>query len=103
MPVTVVHRSDESGTTFDVFLPALAEGREGLSAGEAPVSLQPGNETILYIEDEADVRATVSEFLSLLGYRVITASVFQDVTVLQKPCSMEGLSRRIRAVLEGQG
>jgi PAS domain S-box-containing protein len=64
------------GTTVQLFLPrapgqtADATPRDAGSAGE----LSPGSETILVVEDNAEVRATAVDILSSLGYRVLEAS-----------------------------
>nr|WP_227027891.1 PAS domain S-box protein [Corallococcus soli] len=60
------------GTTVKVYLPRSFQA-------EAPVSevvtgpVEGGKETILAVEDDADVRATVVELLTELGYRVLRA------------------------------
>jgi signal transduction histidine kinase/CheY-like chemotaxis protein len=61
------------GTTFTIYLPAVAEevpdeDRERL----APVSRE-GSETILLVEDEESVRAVAGEILSSCGYQVLVA------------------------------
>ena len=61
------------GSTFHVFLPASNES----AAQAAPVSdakpICRGSETILLVEDEADVRTTITSFLRHYGYRVLGA------------------------------
>jgi len=61
------------GTTFRIYLPRLA----GMSRQEpeqpALTAMRGGNETILLVEDEAFLRASVREALSQLGYRVLEA------------------------------
>ncbi|RKG73373.1 PAS domain S-box protein [Corallococcus terminator] len=60
------------GTTVKVYLPRAFQA-------EAPVPevvtgpVEGGQETILAVEDDADVRATVVELLTELGYRVLRA------------------------------
>jgi len=63
-----------AGTTFHVFLPAVA--REGAaSAPEANGVVPPtGRETVLVVEDEAAVRSLARDVLGRLGYRVLVAS-----------------------------
>jgi two-component system, cell cycle sensor histidine kinase and response regulator CckA len=64
------------GSTFRVFLPAVALPAEpvpgGNSAAGAPLTRR-GSETILLVEDEAGVRALVHKTLARLGYRVLAA------------------------------
>lgn len=65
------------GTQVELVLPATGAGPEGgmaidrraASDGEAK-----GQETILVVEDETDVRTIASRFLSAVGYRVVTAT-----------------------------
>ena len=60
------------GTTFRIWLPALAEPSEQ-AAKQSRVSSMVGA-TILLVEDEAILRQAISESLSALGYRVLEAS-----------------------------
>jgi CheY-like chemotaxis protein len=63
------------GTTFQLFLP-LAEGAARRSTAERPRARGPqaarraGNHTILTVEDNPDIRATVVRQLRDLGYQV---------------------------------
>ena len=60
------------GTTFRIYLPRIRQQEAATSvAWTGPV--RGGNETILVVEDDDDVRATVVELLSELGYRVLRA------------------------------
>jgi CheY-like chemotaxis protein len=64
------------GTRVEFMLPA-ADPEAGKMTGEArasPDGRPKGHETILVVEDEADVRAIAVEFLRVAGYRVIIAS-----------------------------
>lgn len=64
------------GTTVKIYLPTCDEGAADLAAG-AMTMMQPsptGSETVLVVEDEADVRALVCRLLSGLGYKVLRAS-----------------------------
>ena len=61
------------GTTFRIYLPRLAK-----IAAEKPeqlksIAMPGGNETILLVEDDAFLRASVRKTLSQLGYRVLEA------------------------------
>ena len=70
-----VHVYSEAGhgTTFRIYLPRLA----GMSRPEpeppALTSMRGGKETILLVEDDAFLRASVHKALSQLGYRVFEA------------------------------
>ncbi len=60
------------GTTIKLYLPrAMAAEDIEISTEEGPVT--GGAETVLVVEDDAEVRATVVEILSDLGYRVLKA------------------------------
>ena len=62
------------GSTFRVFLPALARELADSTAKPEVQPLPGGRETILLVEDEASVRKTVGNFLRLRGYRVFEAT-----------------------------
>jgi len=57
------------GTTFKIYLPVLTEAapEAGMSA---PVPVLGGNETVLVVEDQAQVRRYVVQVLKGYGYRV---------------------------------
>ena len=61
------------GTAFRIYLPRLGakSGQESRQAALPPV--RGGKETILLVEDEAALRATMRASLSQLGYRVLEA------------------------------
>jgi two-component system, cell cycle sensor histidine kinase and response regulator CckA len=61
------------GTTFSIYLPAVAERAEGLppKSLSGPVT---GNETILLVEDEDPVREVTALLLESLGYEVLQVS-----------------------------
>src|SRR5579864_4681674 len=64
------------GTTFKIYLPRVA------GVGEAPAhvarprvqKVEPGTETILLVEDEANLRYLARQYLEKQGYRVIEAA-----------------------------
>jgi PAS domain S-box-containing protein len=61
------------GTTFQVFLPAAEPpGAAQLQAGQA--NCRGGTETILLVEDDAQVRRMVRMTLRLFGYEILEAS-----------------------------
>jgi CheY-like chemotaxis protein len=60
------------GTTVRIYLPRAREEEDvEIDVGTGPAS--GGNETVLVVEDDEDVRATVVDMLSELGYRVLRA------------------------------
>jgi PAS domain S-box-containing protein len=62
------------GTTFKIYLPRCEENLAEREAPPVPVSLRPGTETILLVEDEAEVRRLVERLLRMHGYAVLAAA-----------------------------
>jgi PAS domain S-box-containing protein len=72
-----VYSEPDKGTTFKIYLPRVAERVESLPQFVAPadsVAAEPGTETILLVEDEANLRYLARQFLEKQGYRVIEAA-----------------------------
>jgi PAS domain S-box-containing protein len=66
------------GTTFKIYLPC-AHSAKSCTAAPAPVQdCRGGSETILLVEDEAAVRRSTIEFLSMNGYTVLEAQDGQE-------------------------
>jgi CheY-like chemotaxis protein len=62
------------GTTFKIFLPAVAEGLEsGAERMEALASAPKGSEVVLIVEDEPAIRTLARVILEELGYLVLDA------------------------------
>ncbi len=61
------------GTTFRLYLPRDAHEGVAAPAQAAPLSTEGGGETILVVEDNAKLLATVVKQLAGLGYRLLTA------------------------------
>jgi PAS domain S-box-containing protein len=70
---TLIDSEVGRGTTVSLFFPRCCEPEtaEAVDQTAAPVG---GGETILVVEDDADVRLTAVEMLAQLGYKVLTAS-----------------------------
>ena len=105
------------GTTFRIFLPAIAPGLEQV-ADRAKPQVRGGTETVLVVEDEPSVRMLVRAILQRRGYTVIEASsgvealklwdahrdrVSLVLTDLVMPDGVSGqeLARRLRADMPG--
>ena len=62
------------GTTFKVYLPLVETDASSASPTPSPVSLAPGRETILLIEDDQSLRELLCETLEGGGYTVLVAN-----------------------------
>jgi len=70
-----VHSSPGSGTRFRLFFPCLAATEEKVRPHEQPrASVLGGNELVLILEDDPDVRQLVEATLSSFGYQTASAS-----------------------------
>ena len=72
-----VYSEAGKGTTFKIYLPRVAEAAESPAQVVAPAesaAAEPGTETILLVEDEANLRYLARQFLEKQGYRVIEAA-----------------------------
>ncbi|HUO25002.1 MAG TPA: ATP-binding protein [Candidatus Aquilonibacter sp.] len=72
-----VYSEPGKGTTFKIYLPRVADQAESAAqvatAKEVP-AVEPGSETILLVEDEANLRYLARQYLQKQGYRVIEAA-----------------------------
>lgn len=73
-----VHSEDGRGTIFKVYLPRTTEVVKESPPSLPKKELVQGNETILVVEDEAAIRALVSEVLTKQGYQVLDAENSQQ-------------------------
>jgi CheY-like chemotaxis protein len=71
-----VYSEQNMGTSFHLYLPAVkAKVRK---AKRIPVGTKRGTETILFAEDDPDIRRIVREILGMSGYSVIEATDGQN-------------------------
>ncbi len=67
--------TEDAGTTFRVHFPRCKEAREETpTVKQNDIRHPAGDETILVVEDETDVRSAVSDYLRSKGYQVVEAS-----------------------------
>ncbi len=75
------------GSSFKVYLPRVEEAAEALGAVKVASGKEKGSETILLVEDEAQVRELVRMTLSEKGYTVLVASSPEDA---ESVCAKHG-------------
>jgi two-component system cell cycle sensor histidine kinase/response regulator CckA len=70
-----VQSAPRQGSIFSVYLPLVAEQEcaQAPALGTQALNLQ-GNETILLVDNEDDLRSATAEYLEGCGYRVLTAA-----------------------------
>lgn len=78
-----------AGTTFRIYLPAVAEAPAPQPAKPAMGPVERGKETILLVEDDAKLRQNVCLRLRGLGYRVYEAQNGQEAMELWQKHSAE--------------
>jgi DNA-binding response OmpR family regulator len=67
----------DKGTTFKIYLPRVSSTGEPAAHIAAPIEyrkVEPGTETILLVEDEANLRYLARQYLEKQGYKVIEAA-----------------------------
>ena len=72
-----VYSEVDKGTTFKIYLPRVASTGETAAHVASPIDyrkVEPGTETILLVEDEANLRYLARQYLEKQGYKVIEAA-----------------------------
>jgi CheY-like chemotaxis protein len=69
-----IYSTSGEGTTVKIYLSRAHVVTQAVKDGDVPVVASPGSESILVVEDEADVRSYLVETLRDLNYRVREAS-----------------------------
>ena len=72
-----VHSELGRGTTFKIYLPRVPSTGQAATHVASPVEyrkVEPGTETILLVEDEANLRYLARQYLEKQGYKVIEAA-----------------------------
>jgi CheY-like chemotaxis protein len=69
-----VYSEQYHGTTFRIYLPRIENVEEPKKKAAPTNNNLHGNETILLVEDEEDVRTLVKETLEMMDYKVIEAA-----------------------------
>ncbi len=82
-----VHSEEGKGTTFKIYLPALAEVAADAEVREV-VPAAGGKETVLVVEDQAEVRKYAVAVLKEYGYRVIPVENAGEALLR---CEQEGI------------
>jgi two-component system, cell cycle sensor histidine kinase and response regulator CckA len=69
-----VESAEGHGTTFGIYLPAVADAAAASPTGAPESVIARGHETVLLVEDEAAVRQLVQKTLVHYGYHVLSAA-----------------------------
>jgi PAS domain S-box-containing protein len=85
-----LHSEPGRGSKFQVYLPLWADSGSTEEKGTAAAALT-GNETILVVEDQDDVRTFTIEVLKAYGYRTLEAAGGDDALTLcrEKNCHID--------------
>jgi two-component system cell cycle sensor histidine kinase/response regulator CckA len=84
-----VYSEVNKGTTFKIYLPRVDEGINDETDHTQLTAVPGGNETILLVEDEAQVRQIAQQILESLGYCVMTAENGEQALTLASAYSGE--------------
>lgn len=89
--IWVESRTNE-GTTFKIQFPRIDQAAECIKSENAALDIPGGNETILLVEDEEQIRRAAVEVLRALGYQVFEAGngmqALQLAEIFNKPIDL---------------
>jgi CheY-like chemotaxis protein len=98
-----VHSQPGQGSTFAVYLPAVAAGGDTQHITKAAVEFRGQEETILFVDDERALREAASMVLRRLNFKPLTAIDGADglIQAAQHMPHMDGLEfvRAVRRLL----
>jgi DNA-binding response OmpR family regulator len=77
-----VYSEPGHGTSFKIYLPTVTRTKEETDAPRARLRTLRGNETILVVEDQADVRDFAVAVLKAYGYRVMQAPTASEALLV---------------------
>ncbi len=98
----LVESVPHEGTTFKLYFPVVYESERPFGEYIKPVaapSKTSGNETILLVEDEVDVRNITRDILQLFGYHVIACEAIEALPVCQDLQQQDDGNGRIHLLL----
>jgi len=70
------------GTSFEIYLPRTLDSAPSSAEDEPAPASAPGSETVLFVEDDEQVRSVAQEILNLQGYRVLAAAAPREALEL---------------------
>jgi two-component system cell cycle sensor histidine kinase/response regulator CckA len=79
-----VYSEPGHGSTFKIYFPRMDEPAEKLGAEKSSSPVQRGVETILLVEDDAQLRQLASSILDHYGYRILAAASADEALELCK-------------------
>jgi two-component system, cell cycle sensor histidine kinase and response regulator CckA len=77
-----VRSTPGKGTTFTLLFPQVEEQSAGPAPRLARILPQPGSETLLLVEDQADLRLLLRRILQTQGYTVLEAASGEEAIAL---------------------
>ncbi len=79
-----VYSEPDRGTTLKIYLPRIDQEVESTGAEHRPRAVQRGTETILLVEDDAQLRQLSSSVLAHCGYKMLVAATPEEGLAISK-------------------